>query len=379
VVNPFERPLMRRNKVSVADAREAVWEIVSGLGSDSRIPSVRELSEKTGASHVTVFSALKVLERNGLLYSIPRRGFFRTSRMEDASRNTIGVLFRFSEFFLEKVPYAGEILRGIRMGAAEADMDLLFMAYRKDIHSPVMQAGEIKDRRFSGLLVMEVEDPLAINWLRELDYPVIFIESDVFGFGLNVVKSDECSAIVDWIALVAARGIKRVVVIGSRRREDRKNVVPGIGADVRLAAISAAIHASGCGAEMVSVYPGDETGVSVVDEILSAGGAAAIVDAAGLLRADAGVFEKHSDNIAGMLVFEGSRHPRGFPTHLIEKPFEALGRIAVFLVNAASGRQQEVERYCKAVLGMPDVRVSDADNCIHVAVPAALKPLAEQV
>jgi DNA-binding LacI/PurR family transcriptional regulator len=370
------------SKPSLYDARTKLQEMIADLPADAKLPSVRQLVEQTGATHTTVFAALKSLESHGFIYSRQRRGFYRSGGHAETGAAPIGVLFRFGEFFLEQVPYVQEILAGVKQSAVHKGRHLLFLSYRKNIHSPALDVREIKAWNLSGLIVIEVEDPAVIGGLRDAAWPVVFVEANVFGYGNSVVSADDGPAIGKWCRAMHRAGTQRFLMLSPLRVEERDLYVPGAQADQRIAALQAALAGLDLPPEALHVAfvraaePQPDRVRERVKELLAEDGRpTAIVTFADMAETAEEAICCARPTVTSLLVWEGRRVIAGRPTFVLRHPNERIGAAAVRTLEVLQELRGDLRRAPRHVADGPDLHTIQADRHLLVTIPSDLSQL----
>ncbi len=116
---------MAFEKISIPSAKECFFEnikskILSGeLAPGQKLPSERELSERTGINQSAIHLAIKDLERTGFLSIVPRHGTYVADYMESGNYETLHELLRSGEQHMtrERVVALVETRNAIEGGA----------------------------------------------------------------------------------------------------------------------------------------------------------------------------------------------------------------------------------------------------------------------
>ncbi len=369
-------------KTSSYAVRVKIQDLVADLEPDERLPSVRELVQRVGASHTSVFAALKWLESRGFIYSQERRGFYRSGGGTEAEAAPIGILFRFGEFFLEQVPYVQEILSGVKQTAVRKGRNLLFLSYRRDIHVPPLDVREIKSWNLSGLIVIEVEDPAVIGGLRDAAWPVVFVEANVFGYGNSVVNADDAPALAEWCRRAHKAGARRFLMLAPTRMEERDLVVPGAQADQRIAALQAAAAAMGLPPDAVQVLFTDsghtERALGQIQSALQANDRpVAILTFATITEGAEQMIAGSRPQVTALLTWEGRRPIAARPTFRIRHPYERIGGVAAELLDHLHQLRRDLRHAPRRPAVDDDVTIIQADRHVLAAVPSELLQLKE--
>lgn len=366
------------------DVRLKLQEMIADLQADTKLPSVRQLVERTAGSHTAVFAALKWLESRGFIYSRERRGFYRSGARADSGTAPVGILFRFGEFFLEQVPYVQEILAGVKQSAVRNGRHLLFLAYRKDIHSPPLDIREIKAYNLSGLIVIEVEDPAVLGGLRDAAWPVVFVDANVFGYGNSAVSADDAPAIGQWCRAMHAAGARRFVLLSALRTEERDLYVPGAQIDQRIATLQGAIAALGLPPDALEVLFAGSVGTHsermrerLRRHLAGDSRPAAIATFAALAESAEETLRQAGQTVTGLLVWEGNRAIAGRPTFALRHPNERLGTAAMQTLEALQDLRNDLSRAPRRPADNHGLRCLQADRHLLVTIPSPLEQLSE--
>lgn len=92
--------------------------ITGALKQDEKLPSIRELAQSTSINPNTIQKAMRELETEGFIYTVPGRGSFVSPRPENINTERIGELYRLLKDIITELIFLGakesEIIEYIR-------------------------------------------------------------------------------------------------------------------------------------------------------------------------------------------------------------------------------------------------------------------------
>ena len=250
---------------------EDVWR--EGLGPGSPLPSVRVLARRYGISEGTVVRAFKYLIKEGICYSVSRRGMFlkEAPPPTQVGRLTVGLVLYYERYREEDNPFYRMLYEGAEMEAGRRSYNVLSLHSwrRKD---PMRKSREIEEfcRNLAGFVALGVYSERDCLRLRDSGVPTVAVDYETLDLGLDCVVIDNAGIIRALCERVLEAGPGSVFLADLYRSADYDPAVTA-----RRRAFTETMTASGreCGESALIVLDGPGNGREGVARLISAASA----------------------------------------------------------------------------------------------------------
>lgn len=250
-----------RSAVRVADGiRQGIWRGEFATG--AYLPPLRRLAADYGVAYVTALRGLKVLEREGLIGSEPRRGY--VVRKGSLSRGASGALFAFVTHDERQSDVWDEthksLLAGFQAVSDGSGPDVLPLTSPRD--APDLLLDKIRRAGIVGVAV-DTANPAFILPLRAAGLPIVLVDAFTYELPVDGVVQDNFHGGFLAGAHLAEKGHREVAWLGNRSRS--------IHYHERLGGVQAGLRAGGaCLAERFFVDAPEACSGVPTDEAIEA-------------------------------------------------------------------------------------------------------------
>ncbi|MBN1674793.1 MAG: GntR family transcriptional regulator [Kiritimatiellae bacterium] len=172
-----------------------------------RLPSERQLAAQLGANHLTIRKALKVLEEQGLIHTVPSRGnFVGPKPVSYEDRPVVGILFPDADmFFFDILTQLETRLHAfglhpvvhITNGAREKENEALDFLVRTGAAGVIAAPNEACGERY-----------------KRLDMPVVFFDAFIPGLAIPHVITDDYRGAQAAVEHLMSLGHSRIAHVG---------------------------------------------------------------------------------------------------------------------------------------------------------------------
>jgi LacI family transcriptional regulator len=190
-------------------ARISAGEVVGG----QFMPSVRELARVHGVSKLTAGRALKMLEKEGLVVSQPRRGYQVLAAAGDPDKG-LPLAYVFTGSYEvgsgSDDAFAQRCRREFENAAAARGWSLLIVRF--DRERPEEAVNQLRSARVCGAILDNIE-PALVARLAEIGMPWVLIDNLAEDLAADAVVQDGAMGGVQAAGYMARRGHKRLAVL----------------------------------------------------------------------------------------------------------------------------------------------------------------------
>ena len=221
-------------KTKCLSSKHQVLQEIAGrrMAEGTFLPSIRELESLTRASRQTVYFALRELTEDGVLESIPRRGY-RVLNAQLAGE----LLTRTGEVQIAYVvprwiqhgaanPACTHILAGAEAQAARAKVNLVYLTlpWQPDETRFSLRSLALKSRRITGaMLVGPTPDFVAERFIAAAGVPVVLLDNVSDCASTVCVSQDNLSGAARAVRHLFEKGHRRIGMISVKPRKMRLN------------------------------------------------------------------------------------------------------------------------------------------------------------
>jgi GntR family transcriptional regulator, arabinose operon transcriptional repressor len=167
------------------------------LTAGARLPSVRELSARYSVAKATVQQAMRQLEREGLLYTIQRKGVFlaKDPPAPTPETATVALVLNYERLNEETNPFYRSLFEGAENEAVRRKHNVLLL-YEWSRKSPLQKNREVEQfrRQLGGFLALGLYDEHDCLRLRASSVPVVVVDYETLDLGIDCVVIDNLGA-----------------------------------------------------------------------------------------------------------------------------------------------------------------------------------------
>ncbi len=184
----------------------------------SRIPSVRELADRFSASTRTIHKVIRQLQKDDVIESRGRKGSFVKPLAKRVSRSKrIAILSTYEYAYerdSEKNSYPENVLNSLHKSFLEHGYEAeYFSVANLDV---LTLRDSLAKMKLSGIVLMEVCNPLLITELRELYTPMISMDYNACFFGISSVYFSNSWGVFDATKHLLKMGHKNICLFNHR-------------------------------------------------------------------------------------------------------------------------------------------------------------------
>lgn len=190
-------------------------EIMSGRAAGGKFLSTeRQLSEQHGVARKTVRRALKMLEEEGLVVTVPRRGYRVLARANDPGRGA-PVAYMFStERPRESMTVRCRVqIESFQRAAGRRGWSMLLVTAENRTYSQMLE--QVRAAHTSGL-VLDTERPEIIRPVLDSGVPAVMVDSWRPEFSVDSVMQDGHAGGLLAAEYLASRGHEKIAWVGPR-------------------------------------------------------------------------------------------------------------------------------------------------------------------
>jgi DNA-binding LacI/PurR family transcriptional regulator len=194
-----------------------------GLGADSALPSVRALASRYAVAKGTVEQAFRELVREGLIYSVDRKGMFLAKDPPAAAADctTVGLVLQYGRYEQEDNPFYRAIYEGAEREAAGRRHNVLSL-WGWGRKGPLEKDREVAQFRegLAGFLALATYDDRDCLRLRDSGRPVAAVDCETLELGIDCAVIDNPAVMGALCARVLAERPAEALLVDLRRKSD---------------------------------------------------------------------------------------------------------------------------------------------------------------
>lgn len=183
----------------------------------SYLPPLRQLAEACGVAYVTAVRGMKLLEREGLIRSEPRRGYILCKGV--SARGDSSALFAFVTHDEQQSGVWDEthksLLAGFQSVSDGSGPDVLSLTSPKD--APDLLLEKIRRAGITGVAI-DTANPAFVRLLRGAGVPVVLVDAFTYEMPVDAVVQDNFRGGFLAGAHLAGKGHREVAWLGNRSR-----------------------------------------------------------------------------------------------------------------------------------------------------------------
>ncbi len=195
----------------------------NGLASGGRLPSVRALAGRYGVAKGTVEQAFRELVREGLCFSVDRKGMFLAKEPPDrqTQSTTVGIVLNYERYREETNPFYRSLYEGAEAEAVDRRHNVLAL-YEWRRKSPLQKNREVEQfgQQLSGFLGLAMYDERDCLRLRDAGIPVVVVDNETLDLGVDCVVIDNPGVMRSLCERVLAEEPGRVLLVDFERDRD---------------------------------------------------------------------------------------------------------------------------------------------------------------
>lgn len=147
------------------------------------LPPIKRLARSFGVSISTAQEAIRLLQEEGVLESIRRKGTFVRYPLSSRSRGKrVALLVPREEAYLDQAPYPRNAIRELRRGLEKEGYQLEPLPIAGEALSAVVE--RLRREPWAAVVVFELESYTLLDSLREMRLPVISMDYDFYRMGV---------------------------------------------------------------------------------------------------------------------------------------------------------------------------------------------------
>lgn len=189
-----------------------------GFRRGDQFPSIRKLSQEFACSATTMHKALEILQTQGLLSSIPRKGYFVSVDSAERLKLLAAIVVDVAS------PTWASALRGIEDVAHAAGHDLIVASHETEFHKHEVIIRRLIDRQVSGFILTPSDihgvhrgSDLILKMIMRSGAKVVFLDRMMCDtdFRIRTVGSDNVSGAYRLTSYLIQQGHRRILFVQS--------------------------------------------------------------------------------------------------------------------------------------------------------------------
>ncbi len=198
------------------------------FSSVNKLPEMEEMVKKYGVSITTVFRAIQLLKREGLVRAVRGKGLFATNSTAESALSLEGknrVLLMFPEYAFNTMnsEVFRKVLRAVEITCDRNKLDLILVPQRN--RSDYLCIKAMEEERASGIILFDVNSSELLNGLKEKKIPTVVCFAWNPSVDIDQVCLDHFAISGDIFKKCKSLNKSEVVFIGSIKGNTSEDIV----------------------------------------------------------------------------------------------------------------------------------------------------------